>query len=111
MASPEECATAITRLAERLGGPNGDRRAEGFERTVSADIRDLGLVFRGRLHDGVLAELTTEDAPPAQIRLTLNSDDLLALADGGLSLGSAWMSGRVKIQASLPDLLRLRTMI
>ena len=36
---------------------------------------------------------------------------LVSLANGGLSLGSAWLSGRVKVLASLPDLLRLRTMI
>lgn len=110
MASPDECKAAIAQLAARLAGP-GDRRADGLDRSVSAEVTDLGVVFRGHLHDGVLDEITTDEGPPAQIRLILSSDDLVLLAGGELSLGSAWLSGRVKLQASLTDMLRLRTMI
>jgi hypothetical protein len=110
VASPEECKAAIAQLAARLAGP-GDHRAEGLDRSVSAEVTDLGVVFRGHLHDGVLDEITTDEGPPAQIRLILSSDDLVLLARGELSLGPAWLSGRVKLQASLTDMLRLRTMI
>jgi hypothetical protein len=110
VASPDECKTAIAQLAARLAGP-GDHRADGLDRAVSAEVTDLGVVFRGHLHDGVLDDITTDDGPPAQIRLILSSDDLVLLAIGELSLGPAWLSGRVKLQASLGDMLRLRTMI
>jgi len=110
MATPDECQAAIAQLATRLGRSAGDG-AGGLDRTVSATITDLGLVFNGRLHDGVLDGITTDDAPQAQIRLAMSSDDLVLLAAGELSLGPAWMSGRVKVQASFPDLLRLRTML
>jgi len=66
------------------------------------------------MHDGVLDVNPTdssEAAESAQIRLTMTSDDLLSLAAGELSLGAAWLSGRVKVHASLPDMLRLRTML
>jgi hypothetical protein len=111
----DECRTAIGQLAARLAGP-GDQRAAGFDRSVSAAVTDLGVVFRGRLHDGLLDEITSTDATEdsgagAQIRLTLTSSDLVSLAQGELSLGSAWMSGRVKLHASLPDMLKLRPMI
>ena len=110
MANAQECEVAIAALANRLAGP-GDRRADGLDRSVSAQVTDLGRTFRGHLHDGVLDDITTDEGPPAQIRLVLDSDDLVSLANGELSLGSAWLSGRVKVLASLPDLLRLRTMI
>ncbi len=58
MASPEECKAAIAQLAARLAGP-GDHRADGLDRSVSAEVTDLGVVFRGHLHDGVLDEITT----------------------------------------------------
>jgi hypothetical protein len=47
----------------------------------------------------------------ADIRLTMNSDDLVALTEGRLSFGPAWASGRVKLEAGLRDLLRLRKML
>jgi hypothetical protein len=46
--------------------------------------------------------------PKADIRLTMSSDDLVALTDGRLSFGPAWASGRIKLEAGLRDLLRLR---
>ena len=115
MTTEDDCKIAITQLAARLAGP-GDQRTAGFDRSVSAAVTDLGVVFRGRLHDGVLDEITSADladdsGPNAQIRLTLSSDDLVSLAAGSLSLGPAWMSGRVKLHASLPDMLKLRSMV
>lgn len=117
MASPEQCDAAIGRLAARFGPAQGNR-ADGLDRSVGAEITDLGLHYRGRLHDGVLdvsRAATTPDGSPAgatpQIRLTMTSDDLLALAAGNLALGSAWLAGRIKVHASLPDMLRLRTMM
>jgi hypothetical protein len=110
MADLDECRTAIAALAARLGTP-GENRAEGLDRSVSARVLDLGVTFRGHLHDGALDDIVTDEGGPnAQIRLELSSKDLLLLAAGELSLGPAWMSGRIKIHASLGDLLRLRSL-
>jgi hypothetical protein len=51
------------------------------------------------------------EVPRADIRLTMTSDDLVALTDGRLSFGSAWQDGRVKLEAGLRDLLRLRKLL
>lgn len=113
MADAQECEVAIAALASRLAGP-GDQRAHGLDRSVSAHVTDLSRTFRGHLHDGVLDDITSSDGADdagAEIRLVLTSDDLVALAAGGLSLGSAWLSGRVKVHASFADLLRLRSII
>ena len=40
---------------------------------------------------------------------TLTTD--LALTQGDLNFGSAWMSGRVKLEAGLRDVLRLRKLL
>jgi hypothetical protein len=113
VANAQECESAIAALASRLAGP-GDRRAHGLDRSVSAQVTDLARTFRGHLHDGVLDDITSSegtDDTGAAIRLVLTSDDLVALAAGDLSLGSAWLSGRIKVHASFADLLRLRSMI
>ena len=47
----------------------------------------------------------------ADIRLTMTSDDLIALTDGDLSFAPAWASGRVKLEAGLRDMLRLRSLL
>ncbi|MBX6372397.1 MAG: sterol-binding protein [Acidothermus sp.] len=106
MASAEECRAAVERIAAHI---SRDRRAAGFERDVSITVTDLGLTFRGRLHDGVLDGITTTEAGrAAAVRMEACSDDLLRLANGELPFAQAWLTGRLRIHASLGDLLKLR---
>ena len=113
MATKDECAAALDRLAEKLGGLDDDRRAKnGFERTVNCVIPDLGVAFHGRMKDARLKDVVDyddiEQVPNAQIKLTIPSDDLLALVDGRLNFVQAWTAGRIKVNASVFDLVRLR---
>jgi putative sterol carrier protein len=39
----------------------------------------------------------------------MTSDDLLKLVSGELAMGSAWATGRVKIDANVFDLIKLRS--
>jgi putative sterol carrier protein len=75
-------------------------------------VYDLGVIFSGRLHDGALVDVEEDgDRPKAQLRLSCSSDDLLALTEGGLSPAGAWASGKLRIEASPRDLLRLRSLL
>jgi putative sterol carrier protein len=73
-------------------------------------LPDLGTCFAAELRGGTLRELT-EEARPAQITFTLSSDDLIAITSGRLSVRSAWATGRLKVDASLRDLLRVRSLL
>ena len=115
MATLEQCRAAVEELARRLSTLDHDtRRAHARDRTVSCRLPDLDVTFHGRLHDGHLIDITTSSdrhQPPADLRLRLSSDDLIALVDRSLTVPEAWASGRLKIDASLRDLLRLRSML
>lgn len=112
MATIEQCMTA-------LGGFVGDLAANpalsGLDRTVSCRITDLDQVVQGRLVNGHAQDMASVPAgpgvPKADIRITTSSDDLLALTAGELPFGSAWASGRVKLEAGLRDMLRLRALL
>ena len=51
------------------------------------------------------------DEPPADIRLTANSDEVVSLAESPMNIARAWVAGRVKIDASMKDLFRLRKLL
>jgi hypothetical protein len=113
MATKNECAEALDRLAEKLGRMDDDHRSQHqLERTVSCRIPDLDVTFHGMLKDARLLDVKSYDngaaAPRAQIRLTIPSDDLPALVDGRLNFLQAWASGRIKVNASIGDLFKLR---
>ncbi|MEV0200709.1 SCP2 sterol-binding domain-containing protein [Nonomuraea sp. NPDC050691] len=115
MASVEECRAALVKLVAQFDEIDAaDRARHVVERTVSCRVSDLGVTFYGRLHhDGL--DPFVED-PPANgkqpdVRLTIGSDDLVALVEGELDLARALLGGRVKIDASFGDLLRLRRLL
>ncbi|WP_409472956.1 SCP2 sterol-binding domain-containing protein [Streptomyces sp. HC307] len=115
MATIEECRAALEKLSDNMQHAEGDvRAAAALDRSVSCRITDLDITFVGRLEDGRINVHDTLQGPPpekAQIRLTLAGDDLVALVDGELNFAKAWGSGRVKLEASLFDLFRLRKLL
>jgi hypothetical protein len=109
VATIEECAAALEKFAAKLGGM--DESNKQLVRTVSLKVPDLDVTFHGTLRQGALEDVTTEPRDRAQIRLTISSDDLIALVDGQLNFAAAWARGRVKLDASFGDLLKLRKLL
>jgi hypothetical protein len=109
VATIEECREALKEFAGKLG--DIDESNKTLVRTVSLRVPDLDVTFHGTLREGTLEDVTTEPRERAQIRLTINSDDLVKLVAGELNFASAWARGRVKLEASFSDLLRLRKLV
>jgi hypothetical protein len=79
---------------------------------MSVTVSDLGVTFVSRLGGG--DDPVTEAAPgdpPAQIRITASSDEVVSLTQSPMNIARAWMAGRVKIEASVRDLYRLRKLL
>jgi len=114
VASVEDCRLALERLATRLASVDPRvRRRHSFSRSLSCLVSDLDVTFVGQLREGTLHDIALSPDPRAlgKVRLTIASDDLVALTDGHLSFATAWARGRLKIDASMMDLLKLRAML
>jgi hypothetical protein len=113
MRSAEECRTALQKLAGRLGELTPAEREEYFgNRTISVTIPDLGVTFVSRLGSGddPVREAVPGEAPAA-IRMTADSDEVIALCEQPMNIARAWMARRIKIEASMKDLFRLRRLL
>ncbi|QIY70188.1 SCP2 sterol-binding domain-containing protein [Streptomyces sp. RLB1-33] len=115
MATIEECRSALDKLSDNMAGADGKvREAAALDRSLSCHITDLDITFVGRLKDGRIEVLDTLQGPPrekAQIRLAMAGDDLVAMVGGELNFAKAWGSGRVRLEAALLDLFRLRKLL
>ena len=114
MATGEECREALEGLVARISQMRPeDRAAHLADRTLSCKVTDLGVTFRTRLGpdgaDPVRPETAADGA--AQIRFTAKSDDVVAIADDPGSFARAWLTGRLKVEGNLLDLLRLRKLM
>src|ERR1700730_3546965 len=114
MATAEECREALQTLTGRLGEMDEKNRSSFFSnRSFSCHVTDLGVTFVTTITDQG-AEPVKEaapDEPPADIRLTANSDDVIARAATPANIARMWMAGRVKVHASIKDLLALRRLL
>jgi putative sterol carrier protein len=104
---------AVKGLLERLAEVDPDvRRKYAVERTVACRVRDLETVFVADFdEDGQLRQLTRADSGDGQVKLAATSDDLIALIEGRLAVPTAWATGKLKIDASMLDLLKLRSLL
>jgi alkyl sulfatase BDS1-like metallo-beta-lactamase superfamily hydrolase len=107
MATKEECQSALEKLAAQLSSkPN----PPDIDRTLSCLIPDLDTGFHAQISHGQLVNIEEGENEDADITLTVNSDDLVALSTGELSFLTAWGSKRIKIDANFMDLLKLRSL-
>jgi hypothetical protein len=111
MATADECRKALESLLGRIADMDPAERAANFpERTLSARVPDLGVLFATRIgpHGVDPVEEAPPDSPAAQVRFTANSDDLVSIAADPASFARAWLTGKLKVEANVFDLLRLR---
>ena len=112
MASEAEVESAVRAVAARLSELDPElRRKHVIDRTVSCTVRDLDVVWSARLCDDGLCDVTATTSDRAQVRLHATSDDLVALVEGRLAVPAAVATGRLRVQASPLDLLRLRALL
>jgi predicted lipid carrier protein YhbT len=113
MANLEQCRVALDDLIAALASVDPILRAKHVpERTVACTIDDLDVTFVGQLDEHGVHDLAeeAENDVEADVRLTMSSDQLVALAEREDDFLHAWLRGRVQVSASMRDLLRLRSL-
>jgi predicted lipid carrier protein YhbT len=114
MATAEECQAALESLIGRIAAMDAkDRQAHLLDRTLSCRVTDLGVMFLTRLgpHGADEIRVAANGSPPAQVRFTADSDTVVAIAADPGTFVRAWVSGRLKVQGSVFDLLHLRKLL
>jgi predicted lipid carrier protein YhbT len=117
VASVKQCRSALDRLAKTLDGVDPELRARHLpQRTVACRVKDLDVLFTARVDDAGVHDIcevsSSEPSPPqADVRLALDSDDLIALVNREDDFVSAWLHGRVQVSAPMRDMLRLRSVL
>jgi hypothetical protein len=114
MATAEQCRQALESLTGRIADLDpAQREAHLVDRMISCRIPDLGITFLTHLGAGGASPVREANGSDgrAQVRFTAASDDLVAIADEPGSFARAWLGGRLKVEASIWDLLRLRKLM
>jgi hypothetical protein len=114
VASKTEVEKQLQVLFGRLAENQDSVRSAIPERKVLAcQVSDLDTVWYSVIEDGRVSppSQTPPDGGRVDITLRVGSDDLVDLIEGRRSFLSAFTSGKVKVDASIIDLLRLRALL
>lgn len=112
MATVEEVEEILTQLLTRLTDlDQGTRALLPPRRTLEARCPDLDVVHYALWHDGRLQTLDQRPPRRPDIRISVDSDTLVALHAGDLTFSRAYGNGRVRLDAPITDLLRLRALL
>jgi len=110
VATAAEVKRAIRSLGKKLADADPDPGLVP-ERTILCVLPDLDKSYWAHLKDGRLDGLReAEPGERADARITARSDDLIALIDGRMGVATAFLTGKVRIDAPVSDLLLLRRM-
>jgi len=111
MATIEQCEAAFAELAAMLAGADeAHRKKVDLHRTISARISDLEAVFEGVLKDGQLHGIQLVETAKTEITFSMTSEDLLKLTAGELHFARAWATGKIRVDAGIRDILKLRSL-
>lgn len=112
MATIDEVDAVLGDLLQQLGGLDTSTRSLlPSRRTIEARCPDIDLVRHAEWHNGTLTVGVPAPERRADIRVSVTSDDLLAMHHGELTFARAYAQGRVRLDASVTDLLRLRALL
>jgi len=114
MATADECRAALESLTGRIADLDADvRESKLIDRTLSLRVTDLGVTYLTRIgpQGADPVEEATSGTPKAQIRFTARSDDVVAIAKDPGTFARAWLTGRLKVEGNVLDLLYLRRLL
>lgn len=114
MASMSEVGEALERLMARLDGNEANvRSAIPGHKVLRCRVPDVDTSWYSVIDDGHVSPPSEQPPADGQVDVTLqvNSDDLIDLVEERISFLSAFLSGKVRVDASFTDLLRMRNLL
>jgi hypothetical protein len=109
----EQKLRQLIRRLEEAGGGTRDSLAGALpdRRVVHVHVTDLDTDYWTDLIGGRMGPLRRGSPPRSDIVIQVSGDHLVELVDGRASLFSSYVGGRVKIEASFADLMRVRKLV
>lgn len=110
VATRTEVDRTLRDLVRRLDGADlNGAKLPSETRVIACVITDLSVTYRAEYADGRIRKLrVAKVVDPADVRISVGSDELIALSQGKSSLAMALLFGRIRVDGNARDLMLLR---
>lgn len=102
----------INKLAERLAAPEHQSSFKNWTKTILFQFTDSNLSFVLPVENGIAKEIQkVDELPKADIKIVTDTDTFLKIRRKELSGMKAFQSGKLKVNGSFSDLMKLRKIL
>lgn len=111
MSQAETLPSSIKMIKERLEQPTIQQSLKGFSKSIQFSLTDVKEEYVFKFDDGKLTSFEKKNDPNSNIIVTTTNalmDRIMAKKDDAVS---AYMSGKIKVKATMEDLMRLQGLL
>ena len=108
MATDEEILTEMQKVIEKMTDEKLARHYRGWNKVMQYYFTDTNDMYYIELINGVPQQPVKGEKPDAKIKYYMSTPDYLALMRGEIAGLKLYNQKRLKIKASMPDILKLQ---
>lgn len=108
MTTDEEIIAEISKLKERITDEKVAKNFKSWNKTMQYYFPDVDAYYYVKLTNGVPGEIIRGKAEKPEISYEMSTADFFALNRGEVSGLKLYNQKRIKIKASMPDILKLQ---
>jgi len=111
LASKEDIIKALSKIKEKVELPSNKATFSSFTKTIQFTFTDLQISFYLEIEKGVVKKLLESSSERPDITIFSDSNTFLDVVDKKLSPVNAYSTGKLKVQGSILDLLKLQKLL
>jgi putative sterol carrier protein len=111
LAMREEIIAALEKVRGKFSEEKIKKDFANFSRTFEYVFKDLGNSFHIVIKNGIPGDLQNIPAEKPDIQLLMDSQTFLEIMDGKTNGMKAYSSGKLKIKASVTDMIKLQKLM
>lgn len=111
MAKKEDVLAVLEAMRDRLGRPEYQAKLGSMTKSLQFDCTDLKTSHVMEVEDGKVVSLSEKTLPAPDIKVTTDSETFIGVTSGKINAMSAYMSGKLQVDAAFADLLKLQQLL
>ncbi len=111
MSSRQDLDLALKKIASRLVESDAKERFKGFKKDLLLTFPDLNLRYLVKIHDGLVIPAETGRSGENVVEVTTDIATFLGILNRSTDAFTAFTTGKLKVQGSIPDLLKLQKLL
>ena len=111
MATKQEVLESLDGVRKRLEDPQIKQKFTAFKRDLQFNFNDIATTYVLSIAEDLTATLKEGSVEKPHVSIETDSNTFLGIRNKTVSATQAYMSGKIKVKGTMPDLLKLQKLL